>query len=82
MNATTEPSRALDPEATYGVDDGDGNAITDGLQAHDAEQVAQKIADERGESVYLYDSRPLTEDEIMDDVARPAIEITPSRGGA
>jgi hypothetical protein len=39
----------------YAIDTGDGNELTAGLQGHDhARQVAQRFANERGESVYLY----------------------------
>ena len=40
---------------TYMVCDGDGNALTDGLQEHEALRVAQRIANSRGESVWLSD---------------------------
>lgn len=39
----------------YAIDDGDGNQLTAGLQDHNARKVAQRLADERGESVYLYE---------------------------
>lgn len=39
--------------ATYMVCDGDGYALTDGLQEHEARQVAQRMADNRLESVFL-----------------------------
>jgi hypothetical protein len=38
---------------TYMVCDEDGYALTDGLQEHDAREVAQRMANERGESVWL-----------------------------
>ena len=38
---------------TYMVCDGDGTAITDGLQEHEAHRVAQRIANDRDESVWL-----------------------------
>jgi tRNA(Ile2) C34 agmatinyltransferase TiaS len=38
----------------YAVDDGIGNRLTAGLQEQIARRVAQRIANERGESVYLY----------------------------
>ncbi len=41
---------------TYAIDDGNGNQITTGLSEHDARRVAQRIATERGESVYLYET--------------------------
>jgi len=41
--------------ANYAIDDGDGYQITTGLQEHEAHRVAQRIANERNESVYLYE---------------------------
>jgi hypothetical protein len=40
---------------TYAIEDGDGNNITTGLspESH-ARQVAQRLASERGSSVWLY----------------------------
>ena len=38
----------------YNIDDGFGNQITVGLQPHQARRVAERIANERGESVFLY----------------------------
>lgn len=42
--------------ATYMICDQDGYEITDGLQEQEAAQVAQCIADEQGESVWLSES--------------------------
>lgn len=46
---------------TYSIDDGHSNQITTGLSERDARTTAQRIANERGESVYLYsgDSEPV-----------------------
>lgn len=41
---------------TYMVCDGDGYALTDGLQDHDAARVAQSIANQRLQSVWLSES--------------------------
>ena len=41
---------------TYMVCDGNGNALTDGLQDHEAAQVAQRMANSRSESVWLSES--------------------------
>ncbi len=38
----------------YSIDDGESNMITGGLQACEVWRVAQEIADERGESVWVY----------------------------
>ncbi len=35
------------------VCDGNGNALTEGVQEHDARRVAQRIANDQGESVWL-----------------------------
>ncbi len=40
--------------ANYGLDTGTGDAVTTGLQEHEARRVAQRIANERGETLYLY----------------------------
>lgn len=40
--------------ANYGISDDDGNQITNGLQTHVARQTAQRMADERDESVWLW----------------------------
>lgn len=69
----------------YAIDDGNGNQITAGLQEHDARQVAQQIADERGESVWLYeiglgddrdDEEPESE-EIVPQVSEAASDNAP-----
>lgn len=41
---------------TYSIDDGHGNQITAGLQEREARAVATRLANERGESVHLYDA--------------------------
>lgn len=38
----------------YSIEDGHSNQITTGLNEHNAHQVAQRIANQRGESVWLY----------------------------
>ena len=40
--------------ANYGIDDGDGNQITAGLPEHTARATAQRLATQRGETLYLY----------------------------
>lgn len=52
----------------YAIDDGNGDQITTGLRACEAQRVAQRIADERGDSVWLY--------EVGSDA--PADEIAPA----
>ncbi len=72
----------------YGVDDGDGNQITVGLQGHDhAREIAQRHADRRGALVVLYemgrneddiDESKSEEIEPSDDVKVTATIGTPS----
>ena len=38
---------------TYGIANQDGHPLTDGLQEHEARQVAQTLANERAEAVEL-----------------------------
>lgn len=40
--------------ANYSIDDEHSNQIAAGLQEHNARQVAQRFANERGRSVWLY----------------------------
>lgn len=54
MNGAAEKETTKMNSTTYAIDDGDGNEITAGLQGHNARQVAQRLANERGEPVYLY----------------------------
>ena len=44
--------------ANYSVDDQHSNQITTGLSERNARSVAQRIANERGETVYLYADEP------------------------
>lgn len=39
---------------TYSIDDGDGNQLTTGLQEHEVREVAQRLANSLGETVYVY----------------------------
>lgn len=41
--------------STYAIDDGHSNQITTGLSEHNAGATAQRIANERRETVYLYE---------------------------
>jgi len=56
----------------YNIDDGFGNRITAGLQAHEARRVAKRIANERGEPVFLYEAGEGEAEAEME-------EITPSK---
>lgn len=42
--------------ASYAIDDTNGSRLTAGLREHNAPIVAQRMANERGESVYLYET--------------------------
>jgi hypothetical protein len=42
----------------YSIDDQHGNEITTGLNERNARATAQKIANKRGETVYLYADEP------------------------
>jgi hypothetical protein len=44
--------------ANYSIDDSNGNEITTGLSESNARATAQKIANKRGETVYLYSDEP------------------------
>ncbi len=39
---------------TYMILDGDGDKITDGVQEYEAKRMAQEIADQRDETVWIY----------------------------
>jgi hypothetical protein len=39
---------------TYMILDGDGDKNTDGVQQYAVERIAQRIADQRGEAVWVY----------------------------
>lgn len=62
---------------TYGLDDGDGNQITAGLPEHTARKTAQRMADERGKTLYLYPI-PCPEGGDDDCDACEAEEIAPT----
>jgi len=66
-------------QGTYAIDDGDSDLIVDGLQGYDyARRTAQRIADERGEPVYLYDSAPADDelDEFKEEYERVDPDIS------
>lgn len=58
----------------YAIDDADGTQITSGLGESDARETAQRIADRRGEAVYLY---PVAGGDAADRDATPE-EILPT----
>jgi hypothetical protein len=39
----------------YNIDSGDGNELAAGMNEIEARRAAQRLANERGESVYLYE---------------------------
>jgi glutamate formiminotransferase len=59
----------------YAIDDGEGNQITAGLSEYVARTTAQRIATERGISVYLYET-PAKLDEDGDAIDESE-EFTP-----
>ncbi len=68
---------------SYAIDDGDGTQITAGLAPQTAHRTAQRLADERGESVYLYDDErdgdaseiaPTSIDVLLDTPNGPLVE--------
>lgn len=63
----------------YAIDTGDGNELTAGLQGYDqARKVAQRFANERGESVFLYAIPVRLNDD--GDAIDESEEIEPSEG--
>jgi len=66
----------------YGIDDGDGNQITTGLPSHTARRTAQRMANERGKTLYLYELGSDVEAEAIEpdaaDLARDAAALDPS----
>lgn len=56
----------------YAIDDDNGNQLTTGLSVHVARRTAQRMADERNRSVYLYAIGG-------DDDDTDSVEITPSK---
>ncbi len=55
----------------YSIDSGDGNQLTAGLPEQTAHRIAQRMADERNESVYLYADG----DEEAEEIAPTEIEV-------
>lgn len=56
--AGLDPTKSEEEEktmTTYAIMDAHSNEITAGLQGRNARQVAQRIANERGASVWLYE---------------------------
>jgi len=64
-------------QTTYGIDDGHGDSICTGVTEVAVWEMAQRLANERGEAVYVYDARPLTDDEIEDGYSVPSTEVEP-----
>ncbi len=53
--AKSEPVEEIQTMANYSIDDGNGDQLTTGLSEHDVWTVAQRLANERGESVWVYE---------------------------
>jgi hypothetical protein len=60
---------------TYSIDDGHGNQITTGLVDHLAHRIAQRMADERNEVLYLHSSEDDENDE-PEPIEPTEIQIT------
>ena len=61
---------------TYAIDDQHGNLLTTGLQEHDARRTAQRMADSRRATVYLYALDPETAEDVDESaytVITPAV---------
>lgn len=58
---------------TYCIDTGEGNQLTAGVSGYEILGVAQALADQRGEPVYVYEWGGRT----GDDKDPAALEITP-----
>jgi hypothetical protein len=60
---------------TYTVTDGNGDALTRGLSEHEARATAQRMADWRGESVWLSADRGADQD--IEDYEPECEEFSP-----
>lgn len=58
---------------TYAIDDGHSNQLTCGLSEYEARRVAQRMANDRGESVYLYEDGPDGEYEEVEPADSEAV---------
>jgi hypothetical protein len=54
-STTTTRSHTMTTTTYYAIDDGHGNALTTGLAPEVARKTAQRMANERGSAVYLYE---------------------------
>lgn len=61
----------------WAIDDGNGNQLTTGLDGQVARKTAQRMANERGESVYLYDAGSPIGGDGEPDTTIEAEEIAP-----
>ena len=62
----------------YNIDDGLGNQITVGLQPHQARRVAQRIANELGESVFLYEAGEGKAEAVSEEIVPSKTSKKPS----
>jgi hypothetical protein len=58
----------------YNIDSGDGNELCAGLSEQEVARVAQRLANERGESVWYYQGGTDGEGEVE------SIEVSPEEG--
>lgn len=66
-------------QTNYAIDDANGNQLTAGLSPQTARRTAQRLADERNESVYLY-AIPVSDDVDASEEIEPS-EIEVDLGG-
>ena len=59
----------IDLTAAYGIDDGEGNALTRGVSGYRVASVAQNLANDLGKSVWYYQTGPGEEDSTPVEVA-------------
>jgi hypothetical protein len=76
--AKTQTATTIHADGTYGIDTGDGNQLCAGLSWYDVARTAQRLADDRGEAVYVYEIGAGDRDD--DGTAPEVLEFRPSGG--
>lgn len=64
-------------DGTYGIDTGNGTQITAGVSGYDILRVAQCVANERGETVYVYECYEMPADDEDDQIAVEPLAVDP-----
>lgn len=70
--------------AYWNIDSGDGNSLTEGIQLEiEARRIARRMANERGESVYLYEvGNESGESEVgYEEIEPEPVLLSPPEGG-